>query len=220
MTKKLSYYRNNNIGLFCCCNDKYIFVPENVEEKFCKVLEEELKVEIIKAKVYETNLLGIFLALNNNGLLLPYVIRDEELKIFKELDMNFEVLKDKHNALGNLILANDKGAIVSPLISKRNIKKIENVLDCEVYVLDIKDFKTIGSCGVANNKGCIIHPDIDEEIAKVIESVLKVKVDYGTVNKGVGYVKSGVLINNKGLVVGEDTTGVEIVRLEEILLHD
>ncbi len=219
MTKILNYYGNNNIGLFCCCNDKYIFVPEDSEEKFCKALEEELKAEIIKTRVYDTNFLGIFIALNNNGMVLPSCIDEEELRVFKKLDMNVEIIHDKHNALGNLILVNDKGAIVSPLISRRNIKKIEDALDCEVHVLNIEEFKIIGSCGIANNKGCIINPNIKEEYVKEIESVLKVRVDYGTVNRGVGFVKSGALTNNKGLIVGEETTGVEIVRLEEVLLR-
>ena len=220
MTKMLNYYGNNNIGLFCCCNDRYILVPEDAEEKFCKELEEELKAEVIRARIYDTFFLGIFIAMNNNGMVLPSFVSDEELSLFKKLDLKVEVIDEKHNALGNLILVNDKGAVVSPLISKRNLKKIEDALDCEVHVINIDEFKVIGSCGVANNKGCIIHPNISEEYAKEIESILKVKVDYGTVNKGVGFVKSGVLTNNKGLIVGEETTGVEIVRLEEILLRE
>jgi translation initiation factor 6 len=43
---------------------------------------------------------------------------------------------------------------------------------------------------------------------------MKVTVEHSTVNGGMPYVKSGLLANNKGVVVGGNTTGPEVLRIK------
>jgi translation initiation factor 6 len=134
-----------------------------------------------------------------------------------ELDINVGIVNDKVNALGNLILANDNGGIVSPSLSKKGIKDIEDILDIDVEKRKISGFKTVGSVGVATNKGALIHPLVKEKELEWIESVLKVEADIGTVNRGTGFVRTGIVANSKGVLVGEETTGPEIMRIEDSL---
>jgi len=49
----------------------------------------------------------------------------------------------------------------------------------------------------------------------LVEELFKLPVDIGTVNFGSPLVGSGILANSKGYVVGLDTTGPEISRIEE-----
>ena len=82
--------------------------------------------------------------------------------------MNVKILDTKHNALGNLISVNDKGGIVSPIIEKKYIKEIEDVLDIEVIQKKIAGYYQVGAVMKANNTGCIIHPETEEEDVKQI----------------------------------------------------
>lgn len=174
-------------------------------------------MEVYRSDVAEISLVGSMLALNSNGLLLPWNTTDKELKGFQLLDLNVERLNDKHTALGNLILANDFGALVSSLISKESKERIEEVLDVEVAQREYQGFKTLGSIGVATNKGALMHPDLTDEDLEDIESILKVEVDIGTVNRGIGYVRTGLVANSKGALIGKNTTSPEIARIEDAL---
>ena len=48
---------------------------------------------------------------------------------------------------------------------------------------------------------------------KLISDVLGVKVEPATINGGLPYLSSGILVNNKSMVVGTLTNGPEIMML-------
>lgn len=70
---------------------------------------------------------------------------------------------------------------------------------------------------MANSKGAVVHPGATEEEMERVSEVLGVDVEVGTVNRGSPYVGVGIVVNSKGAVVGEDTTGPELARLEDAL---
>ena len=72
---------------------------------------------------------------------------------------------------------------------------------------------------VANNSGAVIHPEADEEDMKMFANVLGVHIEHSTINGGVPYVESGILANNKAVVVGSMTTGPEIMMLTRAFLN-
>jgi len=164
---------------------------------------------------------GIFCALNENGIVLTKILTEMEKEKFFELkklfDMNLLILKSKYTAVGNLILCNGKGAIVSEVLSKKERKEIEDCLGVETIFSSIAKIKTVGSCGVATNKGCLLHRDVSEEEIKIVEEVLKVKADIGTANFGSPFVGSCCIANSNGALVGESTSGPEISRIQEAL---
>ena len=65
----------------------------------------------------------------------------------------------------------------------------------------------------ANNHGGIIHPETDDDDIKAISDILKVKIEPATINGGIPYVASGILANNKAIIVGNLTNGPEIMML-------
>lgn len=180
-------------------------------------LKEALEVEVFPTNIAEISLLGAMMALNNNGILLPRNTTEKELKFFKGLDAKVGVIDDKPTALGNLVIANDSGAVVSTLFSAAARKEIGDVLDVEVEPRDFQGYRTVGSIGVATSKGALMHPVLTENDLESIEKLLKVEVDIGTVNRGVGYVRTGIVANSKGAVIGKDTTSPEIARIEDAL---
>jgi translation initiation factor 6 len=154
------------------------------------------------------------MVVNNNGLLLPRNSLEEEIiHLKKSTGLNVDILDTKHTALGNLICANDKGGIMSPLVPTEYVKKIEDILDIEVIRKKIAGYHQAGAMAVATSHGGIIHPSTEEDDIKSISQVLGVDLEPATINGGSPYVSSGILANNKSLVVGTLTNGPELVML-------
>lgn len=191
------------------------FVSPLAPESFVKDIADTLDVTVHRTEVAQISLVGAMIALNNNGIVLPRNITDDELSFFKKLDVNVGVINDRPTALGNLVLANDYGAVVSTLFSNKVKKDIADVFDVEVDSRDFQGFRIVGSIGAATSKGVLMHPALVEDDLDFIEKLLKVDVDIGTVNRGVGYVRTGVIANSNGALIGKDTTSPEIMRIED-----
>ena len=217
MIRLSTYKRNPSVGVFALANDRMAFVPAFAHESFTRDIGEALEVEVFATDVADMSLLGAMMALNNNGILLPRNTTERELSFFKGIDAKIGVIDDKHTALGNLVLANDKGAVLSTLFSKEATKEISDVLDVEVEAMDLQGYRTVGSIGVATSKGVLMHASLGEDDLRQVEKLLKVGVDIGTVNRGIGYIRTGLVANSKGAVIGKLTTSPEISRIEEAL---
>ena len=78
----------------------------------------------------------------------------------------------------------------------------------------------VGSLATASNKGVLVNPIITESEKKHLAEVLKVPITIGTVNSGIPYPKSGVVVNSKGAVVGSHTLGSELLTLSTAFQTD
>ncbi len=212
-----AYNRNSNIGVFAVANDDFAVLPVTCPGSFLSSVKGTLGVDVVKTNICGTSLVGVMAAMNNNGVLLSTHTEDREVQALKSAGLEVGIIGDKHTALGNLVLLNDRAAIVSELLSKGAVKAMADILDCEVVPRNLGGFKTVGSLGVATNKGALVHPLVEEEELAWLEDVLKVEVDLGTVNRGIGFIKTGLIVNNDGALVGDETTGPEIVRIEDSL---
>jgi translation initiation factor 6 len=204
MKKLFDYFGDCNIGFFGRASDK-IFIS-SFEGDFYDVL----KVDNKKITIGGTKFIGLFSAMNSNGIVLPYIIKDYELKEIKKIGLDVCVLKEKFTAIGNLIVANDKGAIVSVLLSKNSIKKIEDVLKVEVVKAKLANSNVVGSVCFATNKGAVIHREATDEDLRLVRDVLKVDVERGSVNFGSPFVSSGIIANSYGAIIGSKTSGYEL----------
>ena len=217
---KFDIYRGPNIGVYVNVNDRYILLPMGFAKTKAEKLSQMLEVETIFTSVANTRLLGSLLVMNNKGILLPKTAYENEFDFLKnETDLEIGVLDSKFTALGNVICANDKGAVVSPWLSKDDCNTISDVLGVEVIQRKIAGFNQTGVVMTANNSGAAIHPEADEEDIKVFANVLGVKVEPSSINNGIPYVSSGILANNNCIVVGSLTTGPEIMMLTRAFLN-
>jgi len=215
-----NFYGDHNLGLYGKASDRICVLGRILEGKR-ESIENALNIKTVALTISNADLVGIFCALNENGILLPKIITDLEMEKFVELKklfgMNVKVLNSNFTALGNLILCNGHGALISKLFTKRDKKIIEECLGVESCFSTIARIQTVGSCGIATNKGCLVHRDASEAEIKIMEEILKVKADIGTANFGSPFIGSCVIANSKGAIVGESTTGPEITRLQETL---
>ena len=211
---KYDVYRGPNIGIYTKTNDKFVFVPNGFADTKAKTLASYLKAEYVFASVANTRVLGTMMVINNNGVLLPSLCSQWEVDYFKKTTkLNVGILDTKHNALGNLIAANDKGGVVSPKIPSEAVKIIIDTLGIEVIQKKVAGYHQAGVMVSANNVGGIIHPETDEDDMRAISDVMKVKLEPATINGGIPYISSGILANNNAVVVGNLTNGPEIMML-------
>ena len=217
---KSDVYRGPNLGVYISVNDKTILAPMGYAKTKAEKLEKYLDAEVLYTSVANTRLIGALCVMNNKGILLPTTAYQEEYDFLKEeTDLKVGVLDSKLTALGNVICANDKGAVVSPWLSDSDCQTITDVLGVKVIQKKIAGFNQTGVVLVANNTGAAIHPEADEEDMKMFSNLLGVKVEQSSINNGIPYVSSGILANNHALVVGSMTTGPEIMMLTRAFLN-
>lgn len=200
------------IGIFGFSNEKISILPKGIAKSKINNFSRCLGVKVIESDLAGSRLLGIFLAANSNGIILPYIAYDHEIKTIKSaIDIEVAVIRDKRTALGNLILANDYGALISSAFPNRISRKISDILSVEAVRGEISGLPYVGSMAVATNKGVLAHPSITEGEEKLIREVLKVEVFTGTVNNGTPFIKSGLIANNNGALAGSLTVGKELM---------
>jgi translation initiation factor 6 len=210
------YFGNSPfLGLLGVCTEEFVVLPKmKIKEE---TLIQTLQVRAVRAEVWGSPLLGIFLAGNSNGLVAPVLLKDEEEKELAEAGIRVSRLNSRLTALGNLVLVNDYGGIASPEFSKRELAELEKALKVKFERGTVAGEYTVGSLAVATNKGVLAHPNLSGQEAQQLERVLQVPVDVGTACQGIGYVGICMLGNSKGVVVGETTTGAELGRIESAL---
>jgi len=216
-----NFHGDANIGLFAKSSDKVCLVGTFVLDKTVEKMKNVLDVDVRKINIANTDLIGIFCVMNSNGIILPKIVNKRELDFFRKMKREFgfdiAILPSKFTAIGNLIAANDNGAVISKIFSRIGKEKIEDCLDVEADYSSISKQNIVGSLSVTTNKGCLLHRDAEEDEMKRIEDILKVKVDIGTANFGSPFVGSCVVANSNGAVVGDQTTGPEFQRIMETL---
>jgi len=200
-----------SIGVYSLVTDRILIVPKLVPFKKAERLKEWLRVNLIHAPISGSVLVGALACANSKGILLPHIVRDEELaNIESHFEGNITVMDTKKTAYGNMVLANDYGAIVDPRLKALEIQRISETLDVEAVPGEIAGLPYVGSLAVATNKGVLAHPLLKDEERKLLEDVLKVPVDVGTINCGIPYVGTGLICNRHSAVVGSLTTGPEM----------
>ncbi len=217
---KLSLYGNINIGVYIFANNRIAFIPKNTDHKIIDIIAKTLNVDVFSISIADLSIIGVMMAGNDNGIILPKIIKDSELldikRLLKKYDINILVLDSKYTALGNLILANNKGAVIYPEFEREVVKVIRDVLGVQnIEQRYIAGIPVVGSIGVITDNGGIIHPGASDTELQSLEEVFKVPLTTGTVNFGVVFVKSGLVANNHGIIVGENTTGPELMRIQE-----
>jgi translation initiation factor 6 len=214
--ERLDFLGNPNVGVYSLVSGEHVIVPIGLPAKTIRIVERVLKVKAVEAKICQTSLLGIMLVGNSSSMIAPYLASDDEIEFLQEsLGVKISKLTTSLTALGNIILANDNGAIVHPKLREVTMKSIESILGVKVAAGRIGRTGLVGSSAVATDKGALASPHATDEELDRISEVLGVPVSVGSVNRGVTYVRSGLLVNSDGAIAGRETTGPELDRIEE-----
>jgi translation initiation factor 6 len=210
---KYNIYRTPNIGIFLKTNDKLLLVPKGLAHTKVNNLVSLLNVKHLAISIANTRLLGPLIAMNNNSILVPRIIEDVELDDLKSTGLDAIILNTLETSLGNLIVMNDRCAIISTKLSKDIANEIKDRLSIEVVQMQFGDYYQVGSMIVATNKGAAVHPIVNDKDVEFLASILHVHVEPATVNNGIPFIASGVVANSNNVIVGSLTTGPELVML-------
>jgi len=195
-----------------------VIVPYQIPESTFRKLKGWFNVKVVRTNVGGSVLEGCLICANSYGVVLPSFVWDEEVDILKSIsDINITIMDTKKTAYGNMVLANDHGAVADPKMAKRDAEKISDALGVEVVPGEIAGLPYPGSLATATNKGVLAHPLIKPEEEELLRDVLKVPVGLGTVNCGIPYIATGLIGNSYVAVAGSLTTGPELVMISEAL---
>ncbi|AFZ72742.1 translation initiation factor IF-6 [Natronobacterium gregoryi] len=216
--QRLAFAGSAYVGVFARATDSCVLVRRDVDEDIVADLTDELEVPAVETTVGGSSTVGALATGNENGLLVSSrVLEYERERLEEAVDLPVAELPGSINAAGNVVLANDYGAYVHPDLSRKAIQIVKDTLDVPVERGDLAGVRTVGTAAVATNAGVLCHPKATDEELDVLEDVLDVRADVGTVNYGAPLVGSGLVANEAGYVVGEDTTGPELGRIEDAL---
>lgn len=215
--RRTTYFGNPWIGMFIKTNDSVTMLPVDSMRKLEEAVAHSLKTDIVKVGMGDSNLLGVYVAMNANGVVLPNIARHEEAALLRKSGLNVHISGAGENAHGNNIAANSRGGVINPHVPRAEAKEMEDVLGCELVPMSIAGYASVGSCCIATDTGFLAHYKASESELRALKDALRVDGSKGTVNTGTGFVSYGAVVNRNGYVVGEHTTAFEIGRLEEAL---
>ncbi|WP_148413779.1 translation initiation factor IF-6 [Haloferax sp. KTX1] len=215
---RASFAGSSYIGVFARATDDALLVRPDADDSLAEQMAEELDVPLVKTTVGGSGTVGALATGNENGLLVSSRATSREKEALTDaVDLPVYELPGRINAAGNVVLANDYGAYVHAELSDEAVSAVEEALEVPVERGDLADVRTVGTAAVANNRGVLCHPKSREPELEALEALLDVRADIGTINYGGPLVGSGLVANDESYVVGEDTTGPELGRIEDAL---
>ncbi|ARS89611.1 translation initiation factor IF-6 [Natrarchaeobaculum aegyptiacum] len=216
--QRLAFAGSSYVGVFASATNSSVLVRPDVDDDVLDELEAELEVPVVPTTVGGSSTVGALATGNENGILVSArVLEYERERLEETVDVPVAELPGTINAAGNVVLANDYGAYVHPDLSREAIQVVKDALEVPVERGDLAGVRTVGTAAVATNTGVLCHPKATDGELDHLEDVLDVRADVGTINYGAPLVGSGLVANEAGYVVGEDTTGPELGRIEDAL---
>ncbi len=205
------------LGVYAKASDSLVILPPGAPDAVVGEISRVLGVEPLRVTVGGSSLVGVFAALNSHGVLLPEGVTEEELRILRSAGLNVAVLRERHNALGNNIMVNDRRALVHPSMGRASLRAIEDALDVEAMRSSLGGVPTVGSFGIATNRGVLVHPGVSDAEMEKLRHFFGLPVHRTTVNMGSPKVGAGILANSRGAVIGFESTPIEVARIEDAL---
>lgn len=215
-TAKATIGNNSYIGAFAVATDSFVLITDASTHTERAILEDNLGVKSIGMTIDGSGLVGVYVVGNSKGILLPEMAGKNEISKLKSAlpDVEISIIQTSLNALKNNILANDKVAFVNNEYSKRETDKIGDVLGVEVVKRQIGLYDTIGANNILTNRGAVLNNTASDDDLSFMKSRIP-RVSQSTANLGSSSIGLCALANSNGLVVGNQTTGFEIVRITE-----
>ncbi len=220
--KKIDFSGTSIIGLYAFATDSYVLLGSEIHDKYVKELEQVLKVPVHKITIAGTSLLGVFLAGDNEKLIVPDIIFEREENKLKEIGMEYVKVKTLHTCLGNNFFIGKKTILANPEIEESVLDQVAKYYDKKTQKVEIAETNTIGSLLTANNdlNKVLITNDLNDEEAEEIAKIIGMEVTTGSINRGSPHIKSGVICNKNGILIGSNTGGPELVNTTKALYDE
>ncbi|MFW9856416.1 MAG: translation initiation factor IF-6 [Candidatus Thorarchaeota archaeon] len=211
----IDFLGSQHIGVPLFAAEAYAFGPITSPPKLIDLMKRRLQADVF---LVSDTILGSLVAGNSYGLVVSKVISAEVLGQLKNTQLPVYQAPEFF-AFGNVALVNDQGGIISPIIPNEIRKEISDTLDVPIEPKTLANSDLVGSLAYANNNGGLFSPLSKEDEIAEIKSILKLKeVGIGSVNKGSEFVASGIFGNSKGMFIGRETTGIELMEFTRVFI--
>lgn len=213
--KKANFKSFSSIGIFCAVSDEVALIPQDSPHKFEKLIEEVFEVEPIKTTLGESNVLGTISKLYKKKVIVSTITTNKEIDYLQEQGLKVLRLGSYH-AVGNLIAVNKNALLLGRSILEADKKAISKFFGVPYASFNLCNTDLVGSVLSLTDKAFAVGATVTEKDFKKVKDLFKVNGNVATVNYGDSFISNGLLVNTKGLMVGENTTGYELMRLDEI----
>ena len=219
MVKRIAISGSVVLGVFATCTEDFLLVAPPISDEEELNFSKELEVTSFSLLIGSSSVVGSLVAGNSNGFVVSNRALRNEIAILKANTDSVAVRKlpGLINAAGNIILANNTAALIHPDLITRAERVISEALGVDVRRGTIAGLKTVGMAACATDKGVLAHPKATESELSTLEDTFGIPVNIGTVNYGSPLIGSALLANSKGYVVGRESTGIELGRIDDSL---
>jgi translation initiation factor 6 len=206
------FFGNGILGLLGVCTENMCYLPPEVPQKQVERVSQALQTSTQKVVLYNSYLIGLFASANSNYFFVPEGVTSKEtvgITNKKVIQVN-----GVFNTLGNLMLCNDHGCVLSPYLKLKKAYFHETLgLKTSISTVSDLPFPGIGAC--ATNSGCIVHHKCLDSEMEIIEKALGVPVRRAESYDG--FPGAEILANSKGLIVPKTLKGHTLSEIQEAL---
>lgn len=209
----LEIEQNSQIGMFFIATDDFVLTgKKSLAPEQKKSIEDILQVPVVEATVFNNELVGVFLQVDKfeKKLYAPIGLSKKEITelqaVCTEYDYTFVEIETVDNTLGNLISFGKNCVFVSRDL-KKDVKKISKHTKKEIVILDDENYHQAGALIYSTKNKTLGSSLLTDKTLEEIEEHLN---DITTINSGSAFVSSGIVANSNGILIGADTTTVEI----------
>lgn len=215
---RTSFSGSSSVGVFARATDEFVLVRPDLTDEVVESISSELAVPAITTTIGGASTVGALAVANDNGIIVSeQILEIERERLEANTNLPVEPLPDRLNAAGNVILANNNGALVHTEMSDHACSVIEDTLDVPIERGTIAGIPTVGTAAVATKRGILCHPKTSAADLESFEDLFRVRADIGTINYGGPLIGAGLIANTSGYITGAETTGPELGRIEDAL---
>ncbi|MCK4429178.1 MAG: translation initiation factor IF-6 [Candidatus Aenigmarchaeota archaeon] len=200
---------NPTLGLYGLVTDNVSYIPTEIPKRQVERISKALESEIKKAVFHNSSLLGLFGAANSKYLFVPEIISNAELKT---IGKKIVKITGAFNTIGNLMLCNDKGCVLSPYLADKKYF-LEKELKLKTGATTISDLPFPGALSCVTNKSGIVHMDCKDSELEILEKTLG--VEFKRLEFYSGFPGAEILANSKGLLTPKTLKGPELAEIQE-----
>ena len=221
MTKYIphtSFYTGNSfIGYYASTNNKHTLVPLDSPASFIHSVRSNLKTEVVKTAVFGSDLIGLYLLLNDSVALVPEGIKPELRNLLSsELGLSILDIPTSWNANRNNLALNNKIALFNPNLPKKIISNLKD-MGLEPIPFSLEGYSSIGSLVLLNDRGLAVGYLAKDSELDQLEELTGLPVSRATLNTGAYFLGPSALVNDNGFLAGGDSTAYEVGRIQEAL---
>jgi len=201
------------VGVFSMATEKIVLVPKTLSQKEEKKIIDIFGIELVKASIANSSLIGIFAEGNSKGIIAGSVLEENERQEMLQIGLK---VKKIHGitAVGNLLAVNDKKGICSNIFSRQQMLEIEKFLGIELMQATINNSDVVGASIVATNKGFVINKTAKQEEMEKIGLHFGLQGEPATANTGDCFIANSLVANSNSAIAGIVTTGFELARID------